>query len=185
MEPESASSIHFVCVRDEAWKIVERYPRYWLSNCDCREHTGNCRRSRIDVCLDFQARNTGGGSGLHEVGLDEVARVFTEARDKHLVVRPFRDDEDRTRVAGICFCCDDCCAYFSDPGEQCDKGEHVERTVFDDCTHCGDCVSVCYFGARTMVEGELSVARDKCYGCGLCVDVCPTGCITMVSRDPA
>lgn len=176
-------NIHYVCTRDEGWRIVEQNARYWLSNCGCREQRGTCGRSRIDVCLDFQARNTGGGSGLHEVAKDEVARVFAEARDKHLVVRPFRDEEDGARVAGICFCCDDCCAYFRDPGEQCDRGDHIENTDLDACTQCGDCAGVCYFGARAMRDERLALAPDRCYGCGLCVDVCPTGCITMVLRD--
>lgn len=182
MSSDSENNIHFVCTRDEGWQIVEKNKRYWLSNCGCREQRGHCKRSRMDICLDFQERNTGGGSNLHEVHKEEIERVFAETREKHLVVRPFRDDQDRTRVAGICFCCDDCCGYFLDPKEKCDKGRYVQATDMDNCTHCGDCVEVCYFSARSMVEGKLVVAADRCYGCGLCTDICPTGCIGMVVR---
>jgi ferredoxin len=54
--------------------------------------------------------------------------------------------------------------------------------MMDGCTHCGDCVGVCFFGARKMDDGELKLNRDECYGCGLCVDVCPPACVEMLPR---
>ncbi|UCF69776.1 MAG: 4Fe-4S binding protein [candidate division WOR-3 bacterium] len=182
MSSDGGQNIHYVCTHEEGWQIVEKNQHFWLSNCGCREQKGHCRRSRIDICLDFQERNTGGGSGLHEVGKEDVKDVFAEAKEKHLVVRPFRDDTDRTEVAGICFCCDDCCGYFLDPSEKCDKGSHVQTTDFAGCTHCGDCVDVCYFGVRKMVKEKLEIVPERCYGCGLCTDVCPTSCIMMTIR---
>ena len=44
-------------------------------------------------------------------------------------------------------------------------------------------MDVCYFGARTMRNERLNVARERCYGCGLCVDACPHGCVTMDTRE--
>jgi Fe-S-cluster-containing hydrogenase component 2 len=44
-------------------------------------------------------------------------------------------------------------------------------------------VEVCYFGARKMDGGELTLDRDNCYGCGLCVEVCPEDCLKMVPRE--
>jgi ferredoxin len=117
------------------------------------------------------------------VGKEDMTKLFAEAKEKYLVVRPFRDDQDRTRVAGICFCCDDCCGYFLDPKEECDKGKYIQSTDFDNCTNCGDCEEVCYFNARSMVDEKLAVAADRCYGCGLCANICPTGCITMTDRN--
>jgi ferredoxin len=123
-----------------------------------------------------------GGSGKREVSLAEVAEFLREAEEKHLVTRPFRDEGTRTRVDGICFCCDDCCGYFLGEDEPCDKGDLIEKTDMGSCTHCGACADVCYFGARQMRDGELAVDREKCYGCGLCVDVCPVECVEMVRR---
>lgn len=183
MDSNLEGNIHYVATRDEGWQIVENNQRYWLSNCGCREQRGECARSRIDVCLFFHAPESGTGSALHEVSRKDVIELFAEAKEKHLVVRPFRDDNDRNKVAGICFCCDDCCGYFLNPDEKCDKGQYRETTDFDNCTHCGECVEVCYFGARCMVDGDLVVAVDQCYGCGLCADVCPTDCIRMAVRD--
>jgi Pyruvate/2-oxoacid:ferredoxin oxidoreductase delta subunit len=180
---EETPPLHFVCTLDEARKIVDSKKKYWVSNCGCRESRGKCDRSRIDVCLQFCESTAADGSGIKEVTRDAVEEILKEAQDKHLVTRPFRDDATRTVTEGICFCCDDCCEYFLNPDDNpCDKGDLIESTDVDSCTHCGLCADVCFFGARKLADGELKVDRDRCYGCGLCVDDCPEDCITMVSR---
>jgi NAD-dependent dihydropyrimidine dehydrogenase PreA subunit len=122
------------------------------------------------------------GSGLREISSEEVSDILLEAQEKHLVPRPFRNQSDKTRADGICFCCDDCCGYFLSPEEVCDKGSQIEVTDLDRCTACGTCVDVCYFDARSLDDGKLMIVQDNCYGCGLCVDVCPEGCIDMAAR---
>ncbi|MGB2696914.1 MAG: 4Fe-4S binding protein [Candidatus Zixiibacteriota bacterium] len=177
-------AFHYVCTREEARQLVGQYERFWVLNCGCREaRKEGCSRSRIDLCLMFRSDITGSdGSGKKEISRAELEEIFQEARDKHLVTRPFRNDKDRSQTEGICFCCDDCCAYFLDPTEKCDKGELIEKTEQDNCTNCGECVEVCYFKARKMEEDKLQVDQKECYGCGLCVDVCSEGCISMVER---
>lgn len=177
-------AFHYVCTRDEAKDIVGQRKRFWVSNCGCREKRGRCSRSRMDVCLMFRDDISGsGGSGRREISQAEVAEIFREAKNKHLVTRPFRNEENRAQTDGICFCCDDCCEYFLSPDEiKCDKGDFIESTEIDKCTNCGECVEVCYFRARKLDEGELIIDRDTCYGCSLCVDVCPEDCIEMVTR---
>ena len=69
------------------------------------------------------------------------------------------------------------------PGQEiCDKGTLIENTTMEECNQCGECEEVCFFGARKMDDGELSLNREECYGCGLCIDVCPTECIEMFPR---
>jgi ferredoxin len=175
--------LHYVCTRQQAQKIVAGQDRFWVSDCGCRVSRGKCERSRIDVCLEFLPQTAAEGSGRKEVTRDAVEAIIREAEDKHLVTRPFRDQATKTKTEGICFCCDDCCGYFIDPGGYvCDKGEMVESTDMDKCTHCGLCADVCYFGARKMVGGELVLHSENCYGCGLCTDVCPEACTKMVPR---
>ncbi|MCR4436927.1 MAG: aldo/keto reductase [Clostridiales bacterium] len=41
------------------------------------------------------------------------------------------------------------------------------------CESCGKCVERCRQGALEMVEGKLSVKRDRCVLCGYCSSVCP------------
>ena len=174
--------MHYVCTREEFRAILKHHDRFWVSNCDCREGSDTgCKRSRKDLCLMFEGDTGSSGSGKREVSRAEVEAILLEAEEKHLVTRPFRSD-DRTRVDGSCFCCDDCCGYFLNPDEKCDKGAMVESTRPEDCTDCGACVDVCHFKARRMADGKLVVDREQCYGCGLCRDVCPTDCIEMVPR---
>lgn len=179
-------AFHYVCTWDQAKEIVGRFDRYWVQNCGCREERGaKCARSRMDLCLMFKPDIEGSGeSGKKEISKAELEEIFKEAKEKHLVTRPFRNDEDRTKIEGMCFCCDDCCWYFQKPTENIsDKGNLIENTKMDECTNCGDCVEVCYFKARNMDDGELVLNRDECYGCGLCAGVCPTECIEMVPRN--
>ncbi len=174
-------AFHFVCTLDEAKGIVDSHKKYWISDCNCREHRGPCKRSRTDVCLQFAAHTPADGPSKHVAAREEVDAIFEEAKDKHLVPRPFRDKGGKG-IDGICFCCDDCCGYFLGLHEPCDKGKLIEQTDAGACIDCGVCTDVCHFGARALVEA-LKVDRDKCYGCGVCVDVCAMTAITMVPRE--
>jgi ferredoxin len=175
---------HYVATRAEAEELVAAFDRFWVSNCGCREEGPGCERSRADVCLFFDPQMHGTGPDFREVGRDFVAGILQEAADKRLVARPFRYDDDRTRVQGICFRCDDCCYYLrgEKEKEECDPGAFVARTDAEACAACGTCVDACYFGARELADGELAVDDERCYGCGLCADVCPDRCVTMAPR---
>jgi ferredoxin len=174
--------LHFVCTRKEARELTRRHERFWVSNCGCREGRGGCGRSRLDVCLQFHDADPGSGSNLHEVTPDFVEGIFREAEEKHLVTRPFRVTDGSPIVGGVCFCCDDCCGYFLDPKEACDRGAQVARTDMECCTDCLACVAECHFKARRAEGNELILHDESCYGCGLCAEVCPTECIRMVPR---
>ena len=175
---------HYVATREEAEELVAASDRFWVSNCGCREEGAGCARSRLDLCLFFDPQMGGTGTDFREVGRDFVVGILEEAASKRLVARPFRYEEDKMRVQGICFCCDDCCYYFRGEEEkaECDKGMFVARARPEACAGCGTCLEVCSFGARELVEGELVVDEDRCYGCGLCADVCPEECVTMAVR---
>ncbi len=175
---------HYVATRKEGEELIAHAEKFWVSNCGCREKGPGCQRSRLDLCLFFDPQMGGTGSDFHGVDREFVAGLVKEAEDKHLIVRPFRYDEDRTRTQGICFCCDDCCYYCRGEEEQadCDKGKFIARTDGEACASCGTCVDVCYFGARALASDELAFEDEKCYGCGLCADVCTEDCIRMVER---
>lgn len=177
-------ALHYVCTVEQARRILPEQERFWVSSCGCRESRGGkCARSRIDVCLQFHDRTAASGfSGLKEIPASEVERLLLEAETRSLVCRPFRGYTDRSVTEGICFCCDDCCGYFLNRDERCDKGTLIERTEIEACNDCGECVDVCHFGGRSMVDGALALHREECYGCGLCVDGCPLGCVEMTPR---
>lgn len=178
---EQGFPIHYVCTYEKAKELAFKEKRFWVSNCGCREGRGKCERSRIDVCLMFYDINPS-GSGKREITMTDLVAIFEEAESKKLVTRPFRNDKDKNLTEGICFCCDDCCGYFTNPNEICDKGELVESTDMNKCNFCGDCAAVCHFGARKMADDELLIANNNCFGCGLCAEVCPEDCVEMVRR---
>ncbi len=180
---ENKLSLHYVCTIEEAQKLIKGHNRFWVSNCGCREGKGsNCRRSRIDVCLQFHNKTAASGTGMKEISKEEVLDLLRESMDKNLVPRPFRDYETKKITEGICFCCDDCCGYFLNDDEVCDKGEMVVHTDLSSCVHCGACVGYCYFNARIMNGDKHEFDIEKCYGCGLCVSKCPAGCISLDKR---
>ena len=179
---EEKIPFHYVTTLEEAKKLVADRDHFWVSNCGCREAKSVCKRSRIDLCLVF--RNDVGFSGTNTKKVDRefVNGILQETYEKHLVSRSFRNEHDRTITDGICFCCDDCCEYFTKPEEICDKGAMIEQTDMNACTHCSICEDVCYFDARKIEDDLLTINRDQCYGCGLCRDVCPEDCIQMIPR---
>jgi len=182
MAETSGIPIHYVCTMGEAKELCRSYAEAWVSNCGCREgNPAGCRQSRSDVCLMFSADQNASGSGKRRIGRDELDELLREAEKTKLVARPFRT-EDRKGTDGVCFCCSDCCGYFLNPEEVCDKGRHIETTDLDTCLHCGICVEACHFGARSMQQAKLAVDRTKCYGCGRCVAPCPQECIAMEKR---
>ncbi len=174
--------IHYVSTHEKARELIDAQQTFLISNCGCREHSGHtCQRSRIDVCLMFDPTDCGSGSGIRPITRADALEILAEAQSKKLVARPFRN-ETRDATSGICFCCDDCCGYFLNPEEVCDKGEMIVATDFLICNDCGICVDFCQFHARAIVDGELVEELEKCYGCGLCATVCPEDCIKIIAR---
>jgi len=177
---EKKNHCHYVATYDQAKALLEAREQVLVDNCGCRQPS--CKRSHKRLCVWFTQEDRGKGS-VDPLTQAQAIELLEYAHKQRLVARPFRDFATHTRTNGICFCCDDCCAYFVNPkGEPCDKGESIEQTNLPECTDCGQCEAACYFGARKMVDGKLALDREKCYGCGLCTDVCPTNCITMVQR---
>jgi len=180
---DNSIPFHYVCTREEALELTREFEEFWVSNCGCRESGKGCEQSRIDVCLFFKDYKKGSGSNYHKVHREFLKELFKEAENELLVTRPFRDSEDMTKTAGICFCCDDCCEYFKTQNDICDKGTFIEKTELSECKDCGLCIEVCYFKARKMENDQLKIMKDNCYGCGLCIDLCPLNCIKMIHRE--
>ena len=173
---------HYVCTLEEAKDLINQNNQFWVSNCGCREPRGGCEQSRMDLCLFFKPDMGGTGSGFMKVDRGFAEEILKTAQDNYLVSRPFREEENKTKTQGICFCCDDCCGYFLKTEEKCDKGQYIEKTNKAACIACGLCTDVCYFKARKLENDELVVDRIRCYGCGLCSDICPMGAVEMVLR---
>jgi Pyruvate/2-oxoacid:ferredoxin oxidoreductase delta subunit len=175
---------HTVMTKDEAREIVDSRGDFWVSTCWCRSDHGKCARSPMEVCLSFGEDSPANPEGREKVPRERVLELIDSAREWGLVTRAFRR-EGREEHEGICFCCDDCCSFFTGQADGPPaRGILIERTIEGCCSSCGMCERACMFGARVMDEGELVVVRYRCFGCGVCSDTCPTECIEMVPRTP-
>lgn len=176
-------AMHYVCTLAETKDLIKNQSEFWVANCGCREEKGGCQKSRMDLCLYFSKTSDPSGSHRKKISSTEVAAILQLAQEKHLVIRPFRDEKNHSEIEGICFCCDCCCSYFSSANERCDPGKYIEETDIDHCNHCGSCIEVCYFQARNLEDGQLTIQRENCYGCGLCIDICAVNCINLVPKN--
>jgi Na+-translocating ferredoxin:NAD+ oxidoreductase RNF subunit RnfB len=50
------------------------------------------------------------------------------------------------------------------------------------CIGFGTCVSICVFGAITIVDGLAVIDPDKCVGCGTCVAACPKSALALTVK---
>jgi len=66
-------------------------------------------------------------------------------------------------------------------------GDLIAASDSSKCDACGNCLEVCHFYAREIVEKDgrkfsKMNTPDRCYGCGHCSKVCPNNLIRMVPR---
>ena len=177
-----AISQHFVCTKEEAKKLVDKRSNFWVSNCECKLYNTNPNQlESMDVCLLFQD-TTDLGQDISKITKEEALELLDIAKKTHMIHKPFRNNDKKNTIGGICLCSHECFGYFKDKNATYDKGPSIEQTDFSRCSHCGVCVPSCDFNARKMENDRLKVDHDACHGCGLCADVCPMKCIKMVDR---
>lgn len=86
----------------------------------------------------------------------------------------------------ICNCCPHSCipilAQTATRLHVYDPGDYVAYVNEEKCIGCGDCISICPFNARSLVNGKAKVNYLACYGCGVCVYHCKGKATIMVKR---
>lgn len=55
---------------------------------------------------------------------------------------------------------------------------------YQDCTGCGDCVSVCPNDAIIIQNSVATIDHAVCDGCCACIDACPEGAIQSAEEEP-
>ena len=167
-ERQRAINNHFkICTHAEARAIINRYERFWAFHppeevdpeCDC-----------VYFNVPPAARKT-----CHEIKFADVKTLIDKAEEKHLVSLAFKAARGSREFRGICFT--------KTVPLVTERGLYQQRTDFAECIHCGMCVKVCSFGARSIENVTLHVSENKCVGCGVCANRCPIEAVRMERRE--
>ncbi len=139
----------------------------------CRAFAEACTKAEN---LDNLFCPVGGNATMKKVA-DALGFQVAEKAPVVAVVRCNGTCENRPKINvydGIATCAAKSALYSGDTG--CKYG----------CVGCGDCVSVCNFGALSMnpVTGLPVVDDEKCTGCGACAKTCPKSVIELRNKGP-
>ncbi|MDR2527839.1 MAG: RnfABCDGE type electron transport complex subunit B [Synergistaceae bacterium] len=170
------ASIKFFVKIDERVSLI----REILPGANC----GGCGYPGCDGYADAvvsEGANTGrcaaGGPNLAE----KIAAIMGVASEAFVPMRAFLRCQGTARVSARTVGYDgvrDCRSASIIPGgspNACPYG----------CIGFGACVTVCNFGALSIVDGLVRVNAAKCVGCGACVDICPKSVLGLTSRSSA
>ena len=87
------------------------------------------------------------------------------------------------RFYAICNCCSCCCGGLEvmvrHGGRNLASSGYVAAVDAVKCEGCGQCRTVCPFGAINM-EGTATVSWEQCMGCGVCQGQCPVEAISLL-----
>jgi len=97
---------------------------------------------------------------------------------------------DNGHFMTLCHCCPCCCVVSTAK-----YATKLIRDIFQRmegikvnlnrviCTGCGQCLEVCIFDARKLIDGKAIIDQNKCLGCGRCEMKCPNEAITITIED--
>ncbi len=157
---------------DEVEKVLPGANCGGCGQAGCRAFAQFCVESSPNLEKCFCP--VGGNEGMQKVAA--VLGVEVAAKEAQVaVVRCNGNCENRPRTNeynGYNSCRVKAALYSGDTG--CSFG----------CLGCGDCVSVCQFGAISMdpLSGLPLVDEEKCTACGACAKACPKGIIELRNK---
>jgi UDP-glucose 4-epimerase len=190
---------HFI---DKATYIVAQKRCGCRVSRDCQQHDHSLGciymgtdTKRISFKSEYYRNN------ISEMTKEEAWNRAVQAYENGLITalgRSFNESqargvEDETgHFLSICFCCSCCCVNGAlvkyGPSEGSSilfprmKGIEVKVNL-DKCIGCGECIKVCAFQARKLVDGKAVIDQERCLGCGRCETACPTGATTIEIDD--
>ena len=174
--------------------------RALIKKCTCRDGY-KCKNHPIELgcmLLGEGSKEIDTGVSRH-VSIDEALAHVDKCVESGLIpfVGRFKADDylwgvkDRGKLLTVCFCCRCCCViqnsikYLPDVSKDSViklKGLRIE-TDPESCTACGECVSICFMGARTLKDDRILYNSALCKGCGKCISVCPENAISADVAD--
>lgn len=72
------------------------------------------------------------------------------------------------------------CWWCHNPEGQSAKIEIIKRE--NRCIHCGECLSICKYGAISQLGDQILLDRNKCTVCGECIDECYAEALELVGK---
>ena len=186
---ESINVKQWVLPTEQATEIVRNAKSLALQKCVCRTHYNRCENP-VEVCflLNEVGDKVVSKGQARTVSLGESLDILKKANEHGLVhLTLYMPDH---RVFALCSCCPCCCHELQivkrfDRKDLMVRSEYVAVTDPEICTHCGDCIERCVFGARMFRDERMECQPEACLGCGLCVTICPVEAISMRSRKPS
>jgi NAD-dependent dihydropyrimidine dehydrogenase PreA subunit len=175
---------------DRALAYLDDAGDIYVIDCNCRTTLNNCDSPK-NTCIGWDSPKRRLSTdylkekNAQKISMEEAAQVLKMSNEAGLVHMAYAMYDDE--VNAVCSCCSCCCLIFSsilrfghNPGLI--SSDSVSATDMEKCDNCGDCIDVCHFGFRELIDNKLKVNDELCYGCGLCVLACPIDVIAVVSR---
>jgi electron transport complex protein RnfB len=167
----------------QAQKIVANAGQVYLRDCVCRVRERACPPEAWNVCLLFEHASEDQLRDARPITLDEALSVLQASAEQGLINQLFYR-RNSLQLTEICSCCTCCCAPLRNLKETGNYAEQLRSgyvAVSDEalCVGCGLCLDSCFFDARRLDDGVLTLADERCFGCGRCVESCPEGAIRL------
>ena len=165
----------------EAQKIVANAGQAYLRDCVCRVREQACPPEAWEVCLLFEHASEEQLQDARPITTDEALSILRRSAEQGLINQLFYR-QGSLQLTEICSCCTCCCVPLRKLKKQGSYAEELRTgyvAITDEtlCLACGLCEDSCFFEARRIEGGELSLQVERCFGCGRCVTSCTEGAI--------
>ncbi len=188
-QPISLTNLEHVIPYPVARSIIlqDPLPSIAVMECPCRLQQKNpC--TPIDVCLvigepfaSFIVEHQ--STRARRIEVQEALDIIEAEENRGHIHTAWFKDVMHNRFYAICNCCSCCClgmkSFFRGVNRMAHSG-YSPVIDYEYCINCGNCTSICPFGA-IQLNGELpELDTAKCMGCGICVSHCPSEAISLL-----
>ncbi len=183
-EPEKIRNL--ISPPNKAREVVERAGQVHLLDCVCRVREQACPPELTNICLHFEGAPEEELAKGRPISSEEALAILKMAAERRLVSQLFFKEATQ-QVTELCSCCDCCCTPIRKLVQEGSysgalRSEYVAVTDAALCVACELCLDSCFFEARRVESGELTLVDERCFGCGRCVESCPEGAIRIESQ---
>ena len=172
-------------------QVIAGARRIAVAHCPCRVSyrlVGRGCDHPTEVCMKFDELadyviDRGLARELTREEALDVIRVSEEAGLVHFV------DNAEGEIKHNCNCCGCACWNVGNIRRRRIPRDAIMATYFmrhtdpEECTGCGECVTICPVEAVRLSDEVPVTDGDWCIGCGVCATVCPSNAISLQVRE--